>query len=192
MLHIIIILQQKTRCRHSRFSNGCINKSINVSVDIFEIRFFQQTLEADLLVCMPALGGRIKVENDEIEKAFRAYMLANPTSSKKSQNVKSTTKNNDGFRRALAQGVSDPKLLNKKKTRRTTTKITKTTRTFAIAATSCCCCLCCCNCCFIVEKCACEGGCQRASWPGHREQFSLGGYFLFDISLVITVVLNHI
>ena len=43
-------------------------------------------------MCMPALGGRIKVENDEIEKPSRAYMLANPTSSNKSQNVKSTKK----------------------------------------------------------------------------------------------------
>ena len=43
-------------------------------------------------MCMPALGGRIKVENDEFDKASRAYMLANPTSSKKSKNVKSTKK----------------------------------------------------------------------------------------------------
>jgi len=42
---------------------------------------------------MPALGGRIEIENHEIEKASRAYMLADPTSSKKSNNVKSTTNN---------------------------------------------------------------------------------------------------
>jgi hypothetical protein len=47
---------------------------------------------------MPALAGRTKVEKDEIDKASRAYMLANPTSSKKSKNVKSTTKNNDGIK----------------------------------------------------------------------------------------------
>ena len=46
-------------------------------------------------MCMPALGGRIKVENDEFDKASRAYMLANPTSSKKSKNVKLVTKTND-------------------------------------------------------------------------------------------------
>ena len=37
---------------------------------------------------MPALGGRIKVENDEFEKPSGAYMLAIPTSSKKSKNIK--------------------------------------------------------------------------------------------------------
>jgi len=47
---------------------------------------------------MPALGGRIKVEFDEFDKAARVYMLASPTSSKKSKNVKSATKNNNGIK----------------------------------------------------------------------------------------------
>ena len=47
---------------------------------------------------MPALGGLIKIEIDEFDRASRAYMLANPTSSKKSKNVKYTTKNNDGIK----------------------------------------------------------------------------------------------
>ena len=34
-------------------------------------------------MCMPALGGRIKVEIDEFEKPARAYMLAIPTSANK-------------------------------------------------------------------------------------------------------------
>ena len=41
---------------------------------------------------MPALGGHIKIEVDEFEKPSRVYKLANPTSSKKSPNVKSTSK----------------------------------------------------------------------------------------------------
>jgi len=46
---------------------------------------------------MPALGGRIKVEIDKFEKPARTYMLAIPTSAKKSNkyNVKCTTTNND-------------------------------------------------------------------------------------------------
>ena len=47
---------------------------------------------------MPALGGRIKIRNDEFDKAARAYMFANPTSSKKSKKVKSATKDNDGIK----------------------------------------------------------------------------------------------
>ena len=49
-------------------------------------------------MCMPVLGGRVKVENDEIDTASRAYMLAKPTSSKKSPNFKSTTNNNGGIK----------------------------------------------------------------------------------------------
>ena len=49
-------------------------------------------------MCMPALGGRIKSEDDEIDKASRAYTLTNPTSSKKSEDVKSATKNNDAVK----------------------------------------------------------------------------------------------
>ena len=48
------------------------------------------------MVCMPALGGRIKVEIDEFEKPARAYMLAVTTAAKKSQKVKSATKTNNG------------------------------------------------------------------------------------------------
>ena len=47
---------------------------------------------------MPALGDHIKVEIDEIEKPARAYMLAIPTSAKKSQKVKSATKTNNGIK----------------------------------------------------------------------------------------------
>ena len=46
-------------------------------------------------MCLPALGGRIKVEIDEFEKPARAYMLAIPTSAKKSQKGKSATKTDD-------------------------------------------------------------------------------------------------
>ena len=52
-------------------------------------------VEADLWVCMPALGGRIKVELDDFDKASRVYMLAIPTSSKKCKNIKSATENNN-------------------------------------------------------------------------------------------------
>ena len=48
-------------------------------------------------MCLPALGGRIKVEIDEFEKRARAYMLAITTSAKKSQKVKSATKTNNGI-----------------------------------------------------------------------------------------------
>ena len=48
-------------------------------------------------MCLPALGGRIKMETDEIEKPDRAYMLAIPTSAKQSQNVESATKINNGI-----------------------------------------------------------------------------------------------
>ena len=54
--------------------------------------------EADLLVYMSVLGGRIKVEIHEFEKPSRAHMPALPTSSKKSQNGKSATNNNDGIK----------------------------------------------------------------------------------------------
>ena len=47
-------------------------------------------------MCLPALGGRIKVEIDEFEKPARAYMLA-ITTAKKSQKVKSATKTNNGI-----------------------------------------------------------------------------------------------
>ena len=50
---------------------------------------------------MPAPGGRIKIEIDEIEQPARAYMLAIPTSAKKSnksKNVKCTTKINDDIK----------------------------------------------------------------------------------------------
>ena len=40
-----------------------------------------QLVKADLMVCMPALGDRIKVEIDEIDKTFGDI----PTTSKKSQ-----------------------------------------------------------------------------------------------------------
>ena len=48
-------------------------------------------------MCMPALGGRIKVEIDEFDKAARVYMVAGPTSSKKSKNVESPTKKDNGI-----------------------------------------------------------------------------------------------
>ena len=48
-------------------------------------------------MCLPALGGRIKVEIDEVEKPARAYMLAIATSAEKSQKVKSATKTNSGL-----------------------------------------------------------------------------------------------
>ena len=43
-----------------------------------------ELVEADLLVCMPALGDRIKVRFDEINKTLRAYIIVeqhpiNPT-----------------------------------------------------------------------------------------------------------------
>ena len=41
---------------------------------------------------MPTLGDQIKRETDELEKPARAYMLAIPTSTKKSPKVKSETK----------------------------------------------------------------------------------------------------
>ena len=45
---------------------------------------------------MPALGGRIKVENVGVWKPSRAYMLAIPTSAKhKSQKDKSATNNDN-------------------------------------------------------------------------------------------------
>ena len=34
-----------------------------------------QLVEADLLVCMPALGDRIKVGFDEIDKTLRTYII---------------------------------------------------------------------------------------------------------------------
>ena len=39
------------------------------------------------MVCVPAVGGRIKVENDQIDEAYRAYMLGHPASSKISKIV---------------------------------------------------------------------------------------------------------
>ena len=45
-------------------------------------------------MCLPALGGRIKVEIDEFEKPAGTYMFAITTSAKKSQKVKSATKTN--------------------------------------------------------------------------------------------------
>ena len=68
-----------------------------ICLGFFSSSLSYQLVEADLLVCMP-LDGRIKTENDEFDKASRAYMLAIPTSSRKSPNVKSTPKNNDGIK----------------------------------------------------------------------------------------------
>ena len=48
-------------------------------------------------MCLPAPGGRVKVEIDEFEKPARAYMLAITTSAKKSQSVKFATKTNNGI-----------------------------------------------------------------------------------------------
>ena len=47
---------------------------MNVSINNSEFVSYQ-LVKADLLVCMPALGGRIKVEFDEFDKASRVYML---------------------------------------------------------------------------------------------------------------------
>ena len=46
-------------------------------------------------MCLPAVGGRIKVEIYEFEKAARAYMLAITASTKQSLKVKSATKTNN-------------------------------------------------------------------------------------------------
>ena len=55
---------------------------------------------------MPALGDHIKIETDEIGQPARAYTLDCSTSTKKTKNMKSATKTNNGikndmFRRRL-------------------------------------------------------------------------------------------
>ena len=52
----------------------------------------QKQLEADRLVCMPALSDHMKIEIDESEKNAQAYMLAIPTSTNKSQKAKLSQK----------------------------------------------------------------------------------------------------
>ena len=42
-------------------------------------------------MCMPRLGGRIKIEIGAFEKASRAYLRAAPTSSTTNKSVKSVT-----------------------------------------------------------------------------------------------------
>ena len=49
-------------------------------------------------MCMPALGRRIKIEIDEFEKRSREYMLAIPTSCKKSKNGNAATEANNGIK----------------------------------------------------------------------------------------------
>ena len=48
-------------------------------------------VEVVIIVCMPAPGGSIKIESDDMDKAPRTCMLANPTSSKKPQHKKAKT-----------------------------------------------------------------------------------------------------
>ena len=48
-------------------------------------------------MCLPALGGRIKVEIDEFEKPARAHMHAIPHISQKIKERKSATKTNNGI-----------------------------------------------------------------------------------------------
>ena len=49
-----------------------------------------QLVEADPLVCMPALGYLIKLDAAEVENTARAYVLAIPTQTKTYRNVCST------------------------------------------------------------------------------------------------------
>ena len=67
-----------------RFSNGSTRVGFQTVLSITQQMFLQkqfdsflsyQLVEADLLVCMPALGDRIKVRFDEINKTLRAYII---------------------------------------------------------------------------------------------------------------------
>ena len=77
------ISAKKNRCHKSRFSNGFIDNSINVSTNKPETHFFHTNSSRRIFwcVCQPLGRGRIKVEMDEFDKAARVYMLASPTSS---------------------------------------------------------------------------------------------------------------
>ena len=53
----------------------------------------------DLLVSMPAPGGRINIEIDEFDEASRVYSI--PTSSKKSKQVKSATRKQQWYQNLI-------------------------------------------------------------------------------------------
>ena len=53
------------------------------------------------MVCMPALGGHIKVGFDEFDRRKKTCLYTIPTSYKKSKNVKVVTKSNDGIKICL-------------------------------------------------------------------------------------------
>ena len=64
------------RVHKSRFSNGFVDNSTNVLIHKQIDSFLSyQLVEADLLKCMPALGDRIQVRFDEIDKTLRAYII---------------------------------------------------------------------------------------------------------------------
>ena len=69
---------------HLRFSNGSTRVGFQTVLWIAQSFSYENKLdsflsyllvEADLLLCMPALGDRMKVAFDEIDKTLRAYII---------------------------------------------------------------------------------------------------------------------
>ena len=67
-----------------RFPNGSTRVGFLTVLSITEYICFKNELdlffpyqldEAGLLLCMPALGDRIRVDFDEVDNALRAYMI---------------------------------------------------------------------------------------------------------------------
>ena len=63
------------RFHKSRFSNGSVDNSINVLIENDWATLLISTRRADLLVCMPALGDRINMGFDEIDKTSQFYIM---------------------------------------------------------------------------------------------------------------------
>ena len=63
------------RFHKSRFSNGVVDNSIYFYAKKLDSFLSYQLVKADLLVRMPALGHRIKMGFDEIDKPLRAYII---------------------------------------------------------------------------------------------------------------------
>ena len=58
----------------SRFSNGFVDNIFCYKNKLDSFRSYQ-LVDADLLVCMPAPGDRVKVGFDEFDKTLCAYII---------------------------------------------------------------------------------------------------------------------
>ena len=57
------------------FKNNCVDNSINLVVKKLDSFLSYQLVKADLLVCMTALGDRIKVGFGETDETLHAFVL---------------------------------------------------------------------------------------------------------------------